>query len=285
MARSSSRRTASSTSRPCCSGSIRRHRGSRCWPASRRRHSWRGTCSRSTTATCDRRRRATGGSCSRRSLAGVEPPVHLTPATTDRALAEDWFHRFEGAGLDGVIAKRLDAGLPARQAGDAQDQASAHRRLRRRRFPLAQEWTRNPRRVAAPRVVRRRGVAPPRRGHLVVHLGQAERSSSPSSSRCARTPSRATRGASGRSGRLRAPRMRPGSDYPAPRPAGIGQGPVVGAAPRGARRRGRVRPSPGRPLPTRHDVQALAARQAADGVPIRSARGNPAYEIAKIFGG
>jgi ATP-dependent DNA ligase len=41
-------------------------------------------------------------------LADVEPPVHLTPATTDRALAADWFDRFEGAGLDGVIAKRLD---------------------------------------------------------------------------------------------------------------------------------------------------------------------------------
>jgi ATP-dependent DNA ligase len=37
------------------------------------------------------------------------PPVHLTPATTDRATATDWFHRFEGAGLDGVVAKRLDA--------------------------------------------------------------------------------------------------------------------------------------------------------------------------------
>jgi ATP-dependent DNA ligase len=36
------------------------------------------------------------------------PPVHLTPATRDRALAIDWFDRFEGAGLDGVIAKRLD---------------------------------------------------------------------------------------------------------------------------------------------------------------------------------
>ncbi|MEZ0239362.1 MAG: ATP-dependent DNA ligase, partial [Chloroflexota bacterium] len=42
------------------------------------------------------------------ALLGVEPPVHLTPATTDRALAVDWFDRFEGAGLDGVIAKRLD---------------------------------------------------------------------------------------------------------------------------------------------------------------------------------
>jgi ATP-dependent DNA ligase len=37
------------------------------------------------------------------------PSVHLSPATRDRALAEDWFRRFEGAGLDGVMAKRLDA--------------------------------------------------------------------------------------------------------------------------------------------------------------------------------
>ncbi len=43
-----------------------------------------------------------------KALAGASPPVHLSPATTDRALAEDWFSRFEGAGLDGVMAKRLD---------------------------------------------------------------------------------------------------------------------------------------------------------------------------------
>jgi ATP-dependent DNA ligase len=34
--------------------------------------------------------------------------VHLTPATTDRGVADEWFHRFEGAGLDGIIAKPLD---------------------------------------------------------------------------------------------------------------------------------------------------------------------------------
>ena len=34
--------------------------------------------------------------------------VHVTPATTDRAVAQDWFDRFEGAGLDGVVAKPLD---------------------------------------------------------------------------------------------------------------------------------------------------------------------------------
>jgi len=42
-------------------------------------------------------------------LGAAAPPVHLSPATRDRALAEDWFRRFEGAGLDGVMAKRLDA--------------------------------------------------------------------------------------------------------------------------------------------------------------------------------
>ncbi len=41
------------------------------------------------------------------ALAGVEPPVHLTPATTSRPTAEDWFARFEGAGLDGVVAKGM----------------------------------------------------------------------------------------------------------------------------------------------------------------------------------
>jgi ATP-dependent DNA ligase len=38
-------------------------------------------------------------------LASVEPPVYLTPVTRDRAVALDWLTRFEGAGLDGVIAK------------------------------------------------------------------------------------------------------------------------------------------------------------------------------------
>jgi ATP-dependent DNA ligase len=43
-----------------------------------------------------------------RALAGVAPPLHLTPVTTDRDLAGDWLDRFEGAGLDGVVAKLLD---------------------------------------------------------------------------------------------------------------------------------------------------------------------------------
>jgi ATP-dependent DNA ligase len=51
------------------------------------------------------------------ALGGATPPIHLTPATTDRALAADWFDRFEGAGLDGVVAKRLDGVyLPGKRA-------------------------------------------------------------------------------------------------------------------------------------------------------------------------
>ena len=38
-------------------------------------------------------------------LVEVQPPLHLTPATRERAIALDWLTRFEGAGLDGVIAK------------------------------------------------------------------------------------------------------------------------------------------------------------------------------------
>jgi ATP-dependent DNA ligase len=40
-----------------------------------------------------------------RGLAGVTAPVHVTPMTRDRAEATDWLARFEGAGLDGVMAK------------------------------------------------------------------------------------------------------------------------------------------------------------------------------------
>lgn len=42
------------------------------------------------------------------ALVDLPPQIHITPATRDREVAEDWFDRFEGAGLDGVMAKRLD---------------------------------------------------------------------------------------------------------------------------------------------------------------------------------
>jgi ATP-dependent DNA ligase len=40
-----------------------------------------------------------------RALQAAGPPVHLTPVTTDRGMAKEWFSQFEGAGLDGLVAK------------------------------------------------------------------------------------------------------------------------------------------------------------------------------------
>ena len=41
-------------------------------------------------------------------LGEVQAPIHLTPASKDPAIAQDWFERFEGSGFDGVMAKPLD---------------------------------------------------------------------------------------------------------------------------------------------------------------------------------
>ncbi len=49
-------------------------------------------------------------------LRDARPPVYLTPATRDRDVATDWFSRFEGAGLDGVVAKPvIDAYHPGKR--------------------------------------------------------------------------------------------------------------------------------------------------------------------------
>lgn len=42
------------------------------------------------------------------ALSGCGPVIHVTPATTDLRVANRWFDEFEGAGLDGIIAKPLD---------------------------------------------------------------------------------------------------------------------------------------------------------------------------------
>ncbi|MFG3717602.1 ATP-dependent DNA ligase [Streptomyces massasporeus] len=53
------------------------------------------------TPLTERRERLAG------ALSGVRAPVHLAPSTTDIEVARQWFEEYEGAGLDGVIAKPL----------------------------------------------------------------------------------------------------------------------------------------------------------------------------------
>jgi len=55
-----------------------------------------------TTPLGERRRRLEA------ALATAKPPVYLTPVTTDASVAAEWFERFEGAGLDGIVVKPLD---------------------------------------------------------------------------------------------------------------------------------------------------------------------------------
>jgi len=51
------------------------------------------------------------------AFADLSAPLHLTPATRDHALAEDWLKQFEGAGLDGVMAKPATGGYePGKRA-------------------------------------------------------------------------------------------------------------------------------------------------------------------------
>jgi ATP-dependent DNA ligase len=69
---------------------------------------------------------------------GITPPIHLTPVTRDRAIAVEWLTHFEGAGLGWRDRETAEYALPAGQAGDVEDQACAHRRLRRGRISLAQ---------------------------------------------------------------------------------------------------------------------------------------------------
>jgi len=57
------------------------------------------------------------------ALARAAPPVHVSPATRDRALAEDWFRRFEGAadssGYARVLKGLSEAGIPADRSAEA----------------------------------------------------------------------------------------------------------------------------------------------------------------------
>ena len=69
------------------------------------RHSCSSTCFAWTTGIFGASHLKPAAANWNRCISSAPPPIHLTPATRDRSVASDWFRRFEGAGLDGVIAK------------------------------------------------------------------------------------------------------------------------------------------------------------------------------------
>ena len=123
--------------------------------------------------TCARARSGNAGGPSWTALAGTSPPMHLTPASESADVARDWFARFEGAGLDGVIAKNLDGTVPGGPTGMDQGQARADCRLRRRGVPVAQGGRQD--RIPPARPLRRRRRPSSRRRDVLVHRCEAAR--------------------------------------------------------------------------------------------------------------
>ena len=69
------------------------------------RRSCSSICFARAIAICAGSRSRSGAAELESLLSTAAPPIHLTPATHESSVASDWFRRFEGAGLDGVMAK------------------------------------------------------------------------------------------------------------------------------------------------------------------------------------
>ena len=208
----------------------------------------------------------------RAGAGGRRPPLHLSPATRDRALAEDWFRRFEGAGLDGVMAKRLDA---AYRAGERTMIKVKHERTADC-VVAGFRWHKNgPGTMVGSLLL---GLyddaarAAPRRRRGGVH----ERGAQAARRRAGAAPAERARWASlarlggGAGGGQRAGAAAAGRDQPVE----SRQGSELGAAPARARLRGRLRPHAGDPVSgTRRSSCAGArtsARRTADTISSRS---------------
>ena len=201
------------------------------------------------------------------SLAGCTPPVHLTPATSDPVVAADWFNRFEGAGLDGVVAKRTD---------------TAYREGERVMLKVKHERTADCV-VAGFRWHKSGGIV----GSLLLGLyddsGILHHVGVTASFTVARRRELVEELAPYRLdsldghpwagwGRIRRAGGRGRPQAGGPITVERQEGPALGAGGPGARVRGRLRPPPGRAVPPRHDLPPVATRPGARFVHLRPAR-------------
>ena len=200
------------------------------------------------------------------TLRSASPPVHLTPATDDPEVAGDWFSRFEGAGLDGVVAKPGDLRyLPDKRA----------------MLKVKHERTADCV-VAGFRWHKEGGVV----GSLLLglydehgvlhHVGVASGFSAGRRRELVEElePFRAD-ATEGHPWLERGQRVEPGPGRH--QPMERGQGHELGAAAAGAGVRGGLRPPAGPALPPRHVVPSLASRPAAVLVHLRPARYSGAH--------
>ena len=200
--------------------------------------------------------------------------------TRDRALAPDWLARFEGAGLDGVIAKPADgayqpgkrAMIKVKHARTADCVVAGFRWHKSGKDAVG---------LAAARPLRRQRACCTTSASLRRSRWRRAGSSRRSSRRCARTRSSEHPWREWAEAPSGADAAHAGRAEPLER----GQGSVVGAAAHRARVRGEVRPHAGRSLPPRRDLPALAAGQAAARTAATtSSRSRRRYELEKVFG-
>ena len=209
------------------------------------------------------------------ALSGASAPVHLAPATTDPAVAQEWFERYEGAGLDGVVAKPLD--LPYRP--DV-----------RVMYKIKHERTADC--VVAGYRFHKSG---PIVGSLLLGLYDSEGVLQHVGG-VRRLPDEAPRGTRDGAGatadRLRRPsvgglgRRHRARDRPAARcaePVVHEEGPVVGGAASGAGVRGGVRPHGGRPVPAHCPVPPVAAGPHPRRLHVCAAGGGGGYDLAEVL--
>lgn len=199
-------------------------------------------------------------------LGEAAPPLHVAPATRDPELAERWFDQFEGAGLDGVVAKPLNLG---------------YRPNERVMYKIKHGRTADC--VVAYYRTHRGGTGV---GSLLLglyddagtlqHVGVCAAFTAHAAHRADRRTGAAAAGVGGRppvGGVGRGGRPRGGPAARRAEPLVGHEGPVVGTAAPGTRLRGRVRPHGGHPLPPHHPVQTLAPGPYPGELHVRAARG------------
>ena len=232
-----------------------------------------GTCSARAIATCAARRSRERRSALERVLARAVPPLHLTPVTARSPRRRGLVLALRGRGARRRDGQARERHLSAEQARDAQGEARARVRLRGRGLPLAQERRR---RAAWARCCSGSTTT----AGALQHVGVAASFSDDEAPRARLVPRAVPQGRARGSSveALGRRRGRPGAQRMpgAQEPLEPGQGPLVGAAAPGARRRGGLRPHGGHALPPHRALPALAPRQGSARLHLRAARGGGA---------
>ena len=206
-------------------------------------------------------------------LSSAAPPIHLTPATYEASVASDWFRRFEGAGLDGVIAKPVyglyesdkRVMLKVKHERDCDCVVAGFR------------WHKKGDRTAVGSLLLGLFDDSGKLQHVGVCASFSVKSgrNSPNSSRpIARMRLPATPGRPGPS--MESDRRRRAPHARRPEPLEPGQRPIVGTPAPRTGRRGRLRAHAGNPLPPPGALPPVAHRQEAFRLHLRPARSSPA---------